>query len=91
MEERNIISELGRDSSIEIKSSNKGCLVVVQDVSAYKAEAIWLLPDENTYIKLKGNHAAKFKKTLQELAQKGVCLVLYMKEGEAMLPNFPIH
>lgn len=58
MEERDALSELGRDSSIVIKSSDKGGLVVVQDASAYKTEAIQELSDENTYIKLKGNPTA---------------------------------
>lgn len=47
MKERGALQELSQDSSIVIKRSDKGGLLVIQDASKYQEEVIHQLSDEN--------------------------------------------
>lgn len=58
------LESLRCDSTIAIKNSDKGGMVVIQDTNMYKAEALRQLSDKDTYCEPYSNPSDKFKKIL---------------------------
>lgn len=87
--ERAALRELERDTSITIRNSNKGGLMVVMNTEMYRLEALHPLINTDTYIRLKGD--SKYKSIMATLVRKGVNLGIFSnKEAEVFNPKHPI-
>uniref|UniRef100_A0A8C5WHQ7 Reverse transcriptase domain-containing protein n=1 Tax=Leptobrachium leishanense TaxID=445787 RepID=A0A8C5WHQ7_9ANUR len=71
IEEKKAIKNLDSDETIIIKPADKGGGIVIWSKEAYNKEALRILEDQKTYIKLKNNPIVTIRENLQSLLQGG--------------------
>lgn len=91
MADRIALCNLQNYSLIVIGNSDKCGVVVVMDTTAYHAEAIRQLSNQNTYTKLRGDPTRTYKVNCITFIQKGLYLGIFsIREAESLVSECPI-